>query len=269
MDILKKQLEINEALVSERFKTMVDMQKKYKSVNVITSIYEADYLKATKASKDIIDKINELHQEKELAEELDRELGLDQELPPMKRKNPDITKINPVAKRPRRISKYISEEETSGDEEEPVDLTDEVFNMSDENEEQIDVVSSDDEEEDADADADADTDDWKNYFDSETKLWYCPLKGCECYYQQLGRLNLHFNKKHPKTDKPDWIGRMLKRDHAQKYAVKSKRSASRGNAYRIFQNRHYDIIMKQTPNITMAEAKKKIAQKWSEHIAKK
>lgn len=267
MDILKKQLEVNEALVNERFRTWVDMQKKYKCINVITNIYEADYLKAKKASEDITNKIKELHQEQELAEELNRELGLDQEeleLPPMKRKNPDITKVTPVAKRLRRKStlssnyKFDEDEDSSESEkeEQPVDLTDEDYEVQ----EQINVISSDEEDE--------DTDDWKNYFDSDTKVWYCPFKGCDCVYQQLGRLNLHFGKKHPKANKPGWIVRMLNRDHAEKYAIKSKRNAARGNRYRIFQNLQYDIIMKETPNITMAEAKKKIAQKWSEHIRK-
>jgi hypothetical protein len=174
MDTLKKQLEINEALVTERFKTWLDIKQKYKSVNVITSIYENDYLKAKKASQEIADKIMKLRreQEQELAEELDRELGLNQEheFPMKKRKNPDITKINPVAKRPRDKSRSSLNYEGT-DEVEAVDLT---------------------EETDEDVEA-MDEKDCK----TQTKRWMCPVQGCHCSYQFLAWLNKHLVAKHP------------------------------------------------------------------------
>lgn len=195
MDILKQQLEINEALVSERFKTLVDIQNKYKCINVITSIYEADYLKAKQASKDIRDKIEKLHQEQELAEELDQELGLPSA---KKRKNPDITKVHPIAKRPRRNTRINYEESDDDDEEEEAEELEE--------QELIDVVSSDD-------------DDYAH--DTETKRLKCPIRDCSCSYKFLAWLKRHIEKKHPTYNKPAVVSQALKRDGHFKFALKN------------------------------------------------
>jgi hypothetical protein len=231
MDILKKQLEVNEALVTERYKTWVEMKEKYKTVNFITTMYEQDYLKAKKESKNIADKINELYQEPEKEPEKEQE----QEPSVQKRKNIDINTMSPK----RQKFSEISEISDYSDNEEPIDVDkkDIDYEPSDELEEveEVEEVEVPSEK-------------------KETKNTYrCPIIGCRRVYKCLGWLNNHYDIKHSTCPKPSWIRSCVK-------VPMSKPDSA-------FKCAQYDIMLNETPRISLREATKKIARRWQRRQA--
>jgi hypothetical protein len=235
MDILKKQLEVNEALVTERYKTWVDMTNKYKTVNFITNMYEKDYLKAKKESEKITDKINELYQEQEQEQEQVEVEVEEAEVPSVqKRKNIDINTMPPKRQK-FTFESAISEISEYSDNEEPIDVDkkDIDYEPSDELEEVEVEVSSE---------------------KKETKNSYrCPIIGCRRVYKCLGWLNNHYDIKHSTCPKPSWIRSCVK-------VPMSKPDSA-------FKCAQYDIMLNETPRISLREATEKIARRWQRRQA--
>lgn len=101
------------------------------------------------------------------------------------------------------------------------------------------------------------------YYNAEMNAFVCPCDGCRCSYKSLATLNNHFNRKHPRDDKPVSIVDDMLRQSDAKYQAKidAKAIVVNGLNYQAFKKAKFAELPAE---MTFADKNKAISAMWKE-----
>ena len=104
------------------------------------------------------------------------------------------------------------------------------------------------------------------FFNEQTQHFHCPCEGCDRKFKGLTTLSNHFNKAHPRADKPPSIYDTIIRQAKAKTKAKIAKKAINvnGTDYQSFKSAKWAEIKASNPTMSFEDINKTVSQLWKE-----